>query len=159
MIGWNSYDTTIPCFYKMPEYLANIGYKNPSNPTDAVFQYAKGWKGDLFQYYDTHPRQGKSFNNLMGGVRVHQAGWLDIFPHNTLLDSNPLQPLLVDVGGNVGHDIASGSPIPTQPPACTSKTGLKWCILAISRRRYPQLFPIKKKKKKVLDNKNRESIN
>jgi len=89
----------------MPEYLANIGYKNPSNPTDAVFQYAKGWKGDLFQYYDTHPRQGKSFNNLMGGVRVHQAGWLDIFPHNTLLDSNPLQPLLVDVGGNVGHDI------------------------------------------------------
>ncbi|MCJ1386377.1 hypothetical protein MMC17_009503 [Xylographa soralifera] len=99
------YDATIPCFYKMPEYMAATGYKSPADPADGVFQYTKNWKGDLFQYYDAHPREGKSFNHVMGGVMAHQTGWLDIFPHNTLLDSDPCQPLLVDVGGNVGHDM------------------------------------------------------
>lgn len=98
----------IPCFYKMPEYLAKTGYTNPNDPSDGVFQYTKGWKGDLFQYYDANPKEGNSFNNVMGGVMAHQAGWLDIFPHNTLLDSSDTtttQPLLVDIGGNVGHDM------------------------------------------------------
>ena len=36
---------------------------------------------------------------------AHQAGWLDIFPHNTLLNSDADLPLLVDVGGNVGHNM------------------------------------------------------
>lgn len=99
------YDAMIPCFYKMPEYLARTGYKNVTDPVDGVFQYTKGWKGDLFQYYDANPREGKSFNNVMGGVMAHQAGWLDIFPHNTLLESDTSQPLLVDIGGNVGHDM------------------------------------------------------
>lgn len=36
---------------------------------------------------------------------ANQAGWLDIFPHNTLLTSEKDLPLLVDVGGNVGHDM------------------------------------------------------
>lgn len=89
----------------MPEYLAKIGYKNPVDPADGVFQYTKGWNGDLFHYYDAHPREGQSFNHVMGGVMAHQAGWLDIFPHNNLLNSDIGLPLLVDVGGNVGHDM------------------------------------------------------
>ena len=89
----------------MPEYLAKNGYKNPTNPTDGVFQYTKDWKGDLFQYYDVHSREGKTFNNIMGGVMARQAGWLDIFDHTTLLDADHSKPLLVDIGGNLGHDI------------------------------------------------------
>lgn len=90
----------------MPEYLATTGYRNPTDPTDGVFQYVKDSKGiDLFQYYDGNPKEGNSFNNVMGGVMAHQAGWLDIFPHNTLLDSDNTTPLLVDIGGNVGHDM------------------------------------------------------
>ena len=99
------YDAIIPCYYKMPEYLAKTGYKNPTNPSDGVFQYTKNWNGDLFQYYDAHPTEGNSFNNVMGGVMAHQASWLDIFPHETLLDSDSSVPLLVDVGGNIGHDL------------------------------------------------------
>ena len=75
------------------------------DPADGVFQYTKGWKGDLFHYYDAHPREGESFNHIMGCVMVRQIGWLDIFPHNTLLSSDTDLPLLVDVGGNVGHDM------------------------------------------------------
>lgn len=99
------YDATLPCFYKMPEYLSKTEYRNPIDPTDGIFQYTKGWEGDLFQYYDAHPREGKSFSHVMGGVMAHQAGWLDIYPHKRILESDPRLPLLVDVGGNIGHDI------------------------------------------------------
>ena len=64
----------------MPEYLSKTEYKNPTDPTDGIFQYTKGWKGDLFQYYDAHPRECESFSNVIGGVMAHQASWLDIYP-------------------------------------------------------------------------------
>ena len=60
----------------------------------------------MFQYYDAHPREGDNFNYVMGAVMAKQIEWLDIFPFSTLLDSSDTdQPLLVDIGGNVGHDI------------------------------------------------------
>lgn len=89
----------------MPEYLAQTSYKTPVDPADGVFQYAKGCKEDMYQYYATHPREGESFSNVIGGVMAHQAGWLDIFPHDTLLNSDTDLPLLVDVGGSVGYDL------------------------------------------------------
>ncbi|KAL2151685.1 hypothetical protein VTH82DRAFT_6783 [Thermothelomyces myriococcoides] len=103
------YDAVIPTFYKMPEFFAKNGYKNPTDPADGIFQFAKGgYKGNLFQYYDENPREGESFNNVMGGVMANQAGWLDIYPHETLIADAakyPDRPLVVDVGGNVGHDM------------------------------------------------------
>lgn len=93
----------------MPEFFAKNGYKNPTDPADGIFQFAKGgYKGNLFQYYDENPREGESFNNVMGGVMANQAGWLDIYPHETLIADAakyPDRPLVVDVGGNVGHDM------------------------------------------------------
>jgi hypothetical protein len=101
-----SFDTNILCFHKTPGYLQKTGYKNPTDPTDGVFQHAKAYQGDLFQYYAENPREGASFNHIMGGVMAHQASWLDIIPVKKFLDgADPSQPLVVDVGGNVGHDI------------------------------------------------------
>lgn len=96
----------IPVFYKMPEYLARTGYVSPEDQADGIFQDAKGFKGTLFDYYDSHPVQSASFNHIMGGVMAHQAGMLDIYPPERLLEGASAEgPLLVDVGGNVGHDI------------------------------------------------------
>lgn len=93
----------------MPEFLAKNGYKSPDDPANGVFQYAKGgYKGNLFEYYDAHPAEGASFNQVMGGVMATQASWLDIYPHDTLVAdaaAHPDGPVLVDVGGNVGHDL------------------------------------------------------
>ncbi|KAL9617509.1 MAG: hypothetical protein Q9160_007720 [Pyrenula sp. 1 TL-2023] len=101
------YDAIIPCFFNLPEYFSKTGYKAPLDPADGVFQYAKSCKGrDMFDYYKSNPREGASFNHVMGGVMAHQASWLDIFPHERLLQTaDPDTPLLVDVGGNVGHDM------------------------------------------------------
>ncbi|KAK7182858.1 hypothetical protein DPSP01_011978 [Paraphaeosphaeria sporulosa] len=100
------YDATLPTFFKLPEYLAQTKYKVPLDPENGVFQYAKGWKGDMFNYYAAHPREGESFNHVMGGVMARQAGWLDIFPHDRVVETAVGDgPLVVDVGGNIGHDI------------------------------------------------------
>ncbi|KAL4738838.1 S-adenosyl-L-methionine-dependent methyltransferase [Aspergillus similis] len=102
------YDATIPCFSRAPEFLAKTGYQNPTDPSDGIFQYTKGFNGNLFEYYNTHKEEGRVFNNMMGGVMADQAGMLDIFPFERLDDGQPgdsTTALLVDVGGNVGHDI------------------------------------------------------
>jgi hypothetical protein len=101
-----SYDATLPCFFKLPEYLARTDYKVPLDPANGVFQYTKGWKGDMFDYYAANPREGESFNHVMGGVMARQAGWLDIYPHQRVLETAVGDgPLVVDVGGNIGHDM------------------------------------------------------
>jgi hypothetical protein len=42
----------------------------------------------------------------MGGVMMHQASWLDIFPHESLLQGlDETSAVVVDVGGNVGRDL------------------------------------------------------
>ncbi|KAL7928632.1 S-adenosyl-L-methionine-dependent methyltransferase [Trichoderma chlorosporum] len=100
------YDAAIPCFLRMPEYLQKTNYQTPVDPDDGVFQYAKDFKGDLFKYYAENPREGASFNHVMGGVMANQASWVNIIPAETFINgSDPAQPLVVDVGGNVGHDI------------------------------------------------------
>lgn len=101
------YDATIPCFFKLPRYLSQTAYRNPVDPADGVFQYAKDCRGkDMFHYYQDNRVEGESFNQVMGGVMANQSGWLDIFPHDTLLaNAKPEAPLVVDVGGNIGHDL------------------------------------------------------
>ena len=89
----------------MPEFLAKTGYVNPLDVVDGVFQYTKSSTGTLFNYYRTHPKESTTFNAIMGGVMAHQASWLDIYPHETLLDSSNEGAILVDIGGNVGRDL------------------------------------------------------
>jgi hypothetical protein len=37
---------------------------------------------------------------------ANQAGWLDIFLHERILEtSHEDTPLVVDIGGNIGHDM------------------------------------------------------
>ncbi|EAT86515.1 hypothetical protein SNOG_06684 [Parastagonospora nodorum SN15] len=88
------------------EYLAQNQYKVPLDPANGVFQYTKSCKGDMFDYYASHPREGESFNHIMGGVMARQAGWLEIYPHERVLETALADgPLVVDVGGNIGHDM------------------------------------------------------
>lgn len=102
------YDAIIPCFQTLPTWLSKNAYKAPTDPANGVFHAATGWSGgDLFDYYNAHPREGASFNHVMGGVMAHQASWLDIYPHESIVatERQGVGPLVVDIGGNVGHDL------------------------------------------------------
>ncbi|KAI4090942.1 MAG: hypothetical protein LQ344_004470 [Seirophora lacunosa] len=95
------YNATIPCSFKLPEYLVRTGYQAPSDPANGVFQYTKGWEGDAFDYFKAYPREGESFNHVIRGVMANQASWLDISPP---YDSARLE-VSSSATSNVGHDI------------------------------------------------------
>ncbi|KAL2039673.1 hypothetical protein N7G274_007532 [Stereocaulon virgatum] len=124
------YDATLPLALTTPSYLQKTSYITPLNPRNGIFQAAKSCQGsDAFDYFASHPREGESFNHVMGGVMAHQISWLDIYPSQNLLEdtANSIvaqkvvnkngrveedavngeeeKAVLVDVGGNVGHDM------------------------------------------------------
>lgn len=58
----------------------------------------------LYEYYGQHPAEAATFNQCMTAYAAIRSGWLDFFPSKRLID-NTDAPILVDMGGNVGHDI------------------------------------------------------
>ncbi|TDZ30681.1 O-methyltransferase [Colletotrichum spinosum] len=91
---------------EMPDILAEMGYRNPVDGADTVFQRARGYEGDLWSYLREHPEWSDNFNTLQEVSTGREAPWLDLYPHEALVaDSDPGLPLFVDVGGGIGHDL------------------------------------------------------
>lgn len=88
----------------MPKFLEETGYTNPSDPHKCAFQSAMNVQESLFEYYETHPKESKTFNLVMGDVITESSSLTDIYPTEKLLN-NGYEPLLVDIGGNIGRDI------------------------------------------------------
>ncbi|KAJ5707345.1 hypothetical protein N7488_007146 [Penicillium malachiteum] len=85
---------------------SKTGYKSPTDPENGPFQYTKEYKGDLFKYFADNPREGECFNHCMGAVMAMQTSWLKIIPMDDLLSEvDPELPLVVDIGGDLGHDL------------------------------------------------------
>ncbi|KAL0942358.1 o-methyltransferase [Colletotrichum truncatum] len=91
---------------EMHSILADMGYKNPVDVKDTIFQRAKGYKGDLWSYCREHPEWGETFNMLQKVSTEKESPWMDMYPYQTLVaNSDPNLPLFVDVGGGIGHDL------------------------------------------------------
>ena len=97
----------------MPQFLAKIGYRNPSDPADSPFQLAFNTQDDFFQYLNANPRVLEGFANFMAGYNQGQAAWMDqgfypvverLFSGFTSHQLNN-EVLLVDVGGGKGQDL------------------------------------------------------
>ncbi|KAL8795419.1 MAG: hypothetical protein Q9195_002160 [Heterodermia aff. obscurata] len=98
----------MPCM-KIPAFLARNRYRNPQDATDCPFQYAQGTTKVSFEYLAERPELQECFNNYMGGRRQGEQSWFDpyFFPVEEKLQDSELNdgtPLLVDVGGGLGHD-------------------------------------------------------
>ncbi|KAI1245633.1 hypothetical protein MGN70_012525 [Eutypa lata] len=88
--------TALPISFNKPVFSEWINHHTPKTA---------GGK-DMLHFYQENRVEGESFNQVMGGVMANQSGWLKIFPHDTLLSTaKPDGPLLVDIGGNIGHDL------------------------------------------------------
>jgi hypothetical protein len=107
----NSQDILLPGLKKMPQYLAESRYANPSNIVDTPFQLGHSTKRTFFDYMGRHPEQIAQFNNYMGMYAQDRPRWLDPgnFPVREILgegaSTEPDATLLVDVGGGKGHDL------------------------------------------------------
>jgi hypothetical protein len=94
---------------KLPEWVANNGMKAPHDAYNGPFQYAMGTDLHLYDYLLANPRLENALSSFM---RVHlgEGGkggdWYDFYPvAEKLTVSSPEQPLLIDLGGGLGHDL------------------------------------------------------
>ncbi|KAF6817648.1 o-methyltransferase [Colletotrichum musicola] len=99
------HDYTIRMFSHMPAFFTQNGYENPQNNRKTVFDSTFQWEGGLFKYLQAHAGQSGVFNSSQKTSSSSQTRWTSIFPSEKLLDSDPNLPLLVDVGGSIGHDV------------------------------------------------------
>ncbi|MCJ1312816.1 hypothetical protein MMC25_006492 [Agyrium rufum] len=120
------FDEHLPFLAKMPQYLTQTGFQNPSSLTDGPFQYAYGTKLTFFEWLENHPDRYSNFNSAMTAQRMGRLDrdhWFNYFPLKTLLENFTISiqgssdaVLLVDIGGGVGHDlIALSSKYPHLP--------------------------------------------
>ena len=96
---------------KLPLFLEETKYQNPTDHLNCAFQSAFGVKTGYFPWV-TAPEQSRyleKFNLWMIGQREGRASWLDIFPINEQLGSEfsgkTDSVMLVDVGGGLGHEV------------------------------------------------------
>ena len=107
-----SFDCAGPSFLKLPSYLSENGYKNPEDPTNGPFQYGHDTKLSCKDWRAEHPAIQRAFNNHMAGYVGSQPRWMDydFYPVKDRLGKglkSGSEPLIVDVGGSLGHDLAA----------------------------------------------------
>ena len=101
------YDVNIPLYTSFPAYLSHEGYQIPKGgPASCMFNWAKNYKGTLFEWFSQHPEQEKDFGYCMKGYAGNFTPWTDIFPTEELVSGGDSKDVVVvDVGGSFGHDI------------------------------------------------------
>ncbi|OJZ82922.1 hypothetical protein ASPFODRAFT_196432 [Aspergillus luchuensis CBS 106.47] len=95
---------------KYHEFSRKRGWINPTNPEDTSLMDAYGTDKDLFSWVN-ELGYGKHLNDYLGGYNLGRRWWIhpDIYPVKERLingaDPSPDASFLVDIGGNVGHDL------------------------------------------------------
>ncbi|KAL4879342.1 S-adenosyl-L-methionine-dependent methyltransferase [Aspergillus karnatakaensis] len=102
------FHTNIQVSVKMLEYFEKNGYQNPEDAYDSPFQFAYGTSEHYFDWLQKNPAIQDSFNLVMTNSQKYRGlGWFEKYPvHDKLATtSDPERVALVDIGGNVGHDL------------------------------------------------------
>ncbi|KAF2093148.1 S-adenosyl-L-methionine-dependent methyltransferase [Rhizodiscina lignyota] len=103
-----SFEGMIPTFHGLPEFLAKTNYQVPTDSNDGPVQYGLRTDRPFFAVLQSNTRLGTAFNNFMQGYAKARPRWVDYYPCEERLGSGSGQgPLLVDVGGGLGHDITA----------------------------------------------------
>ncbi|PGH00179.1 hypothetical protein AJ79_08284 [Helicocarpus griseus UAMH5409] len=92
---------------QLPRYFEEKGYKNPDDAFNGPFQYARQTDKHCFEWLAAQPRLQNSFNKVMSISRTPGVqSWFEYFPVDSKLGGkSKAEPLLVDIGGGVGHDL------------------------------------------------------
>lgn len=93
----------------LPQYLAEHGYREPTDGHDCPWQMAFDTKLHSFEYIQQDPKFAKLFKNaVLSQPQGRRAQWEDpeFYPvqERLLTGFEPNTVLLVDVGGGVGLD-------------------------------------------------------
>lgn len=101
------FETVLPAFGALPQFLEDNGYKNPTNPDHLPWHVGHGTELNAFPWLLSHPRQMEVFMQAMATLRDGMPNWFDLIDfHQEILhghDTDPSMPLFVDVGGAMGQ--------------------------------------------------------
>ncbi|PYI34212.1 S-adenosyl-L-methionine-dependent methyltransferase [Aspergillus indologenus CBS 114.80] len=104
------YDLTLPTLSTLPTYFATHAYTTPKEYAHAPMKWAVG--ASQFEWLAQHKPRQQRFNAYMASRRAGKPEWFDIYPVPRLTDpalpalhDDPEAVLIVDVGGNQGHDL------------------------------------------------------
>jgi hypothetical protein len=98
------YDSSVPTIAKIVELLKETGFQNPEGKSP--FEYAFG--ESLWNWVGSDAQRQTDMMNYMAGRRKGSIRWVDVFKPESLLSTartGKEDVLLVDVGGNQGHDL------------------------------------------------------
>ena len=104
-------DLCMPTAAKLPEYLKTHDYQNPQESTSSPFAYAFG--SEFWSYLEQNPVHSAIFGKFMATRRLGRPSWFDIYPVDqelpttTTEDLQQDEVLLIDIGGNRGHDLVN----------------------------------------------------
>lgn len=99
----SSYDLLFPTMAQLPEYLQQTQFENPQGKSPFEFTYQTG----LWEHLAENPDIQRDCAAYMAGRRAGQLRWLDVYPAESELAGKTTEDsvLLVDIGGNQGHDL------------------------------------------------------
>ncbi|PVI08139.1 S-adenosyl-L-methionine-dependent methyltransferase [Periconia macrospinosa] len=100
---------TLPSVALLPDYFAEKGYQSPENAFDGPWQYSRHTKDHYFDWMARRPQIQQAFNTLMTISRQGRGEeWFDFYPVEEKLSAQSTDEiLLVDIGGNIGHDVVA----------------------------------------------------
>ncbi|KAH6712302.1 O-methyltransferase-domain-containing protein [Leptodontidium sp. MPI-SDFR-AT-0119] len=97
------HDTLTPAYAKLSEYYHNASFLPPEK---TAIEYATGT--DFWKFINQRPTLRQHFLVYMRGRKDGNPRWLDYFPVTTQVDDLSTAEdavTLVDIGGNLGHDV------------------------------------------------------
>ena len=99
----------MPTASRLPQYLRKHNYQNPHQSASSPFAYAFG--DEFWSWLSQNPEHSAVFNGFMGSRRQGRPSWFDTYSvEQELIPAGELDRdavLLIDVGGNQGHDLVN----------------------------------------------------
>jgi hypothetical protein len=98
------YDSIVPTMAKIVEHLHATGFQNPEDKSPFEYAFSK----DLWSWVGSDTQRQTDMMDYMAGRRKGGIRWVDVFQPELLLPTartGEEDVLLVDVGGNQGHDL------------------------------------------------------
>ncbi|KAJ0118604.1 S-adenosyl-L-methionine-dependent methyltransferase [Diaporthe amygdali] len=111
------YDGWTPACSRITEFMRAENYKNPISKDNTIWKFGTGSDLPYFTWMQTQDERQRAFANHMKFKSIRQ-NWYDTVTLNEIFpeDFNPKEVLIVDVGGNAGHDLLGFSRAhPKQP--------------------------------------------
>lgn len=90
------------------EHFRSRGYKCPTDTLNCPFQWTYATDLSYFGYLHQNPEKLKHFETFLSGNGGTRKYWIEWFPVESEILSGGAEndtPLVVDVGGNKGHDL------------------------------------------------------